>query len=153
MQARPHGTPGNVFLLYEEIDMAKEDLRPVRTKEEAKERGAKGGKASGEARRAKKTLRELVELFGELGVNADTRKIMKKLGIPEELMTRKMQPVVALFNKANKGDVGAFNAIRDIIGEKPVDKTQLSGGFDTNIQIGFVETGIEPVGSEEDVDV
>ena len=64
-----------------------------------------------------------------------------------------MQPVVALFNKANKGDVGAFNAIRDIIGEKPVDKTQLSGGFDTNIQIGFVETGIEPVGSEEDVDV
>lgn len=86
-------------------------------------------------------------------MNDDTRKLMKKLGIPEELMTRKMQPVVALFNKANKGDVGAFNAIRDIIGEKPVEKTQFSGGFDTNIQIGFVETGIEPVGSEEDVDV
>ena len=117
------------------------------------EEQSKGGAASGEARRAKKTLRELVELFGELGVNADTRKIMKKLGIPEELWTRKMQPVVALFSKANKGDVGAFNAIRDIIGEKPVDKTQLSGGFDTNIQIGFVQTGIEPVGSEEDVDV
>ena len=130
-----------------------QNLNPVRTKSEAREKGAKGGKASGEARRAKKTLRELVELFGELGVNPDTRKLMKQLGIPEDLMTRKMQPVVALFNKANKGDVGAFNAIRDIIGEKPVDKTQLSGGFDTNIQIGFVQTGVEPVASEEDVDV
>lgn len=130
-----------------------QNLNPARTKSEAREKGAKGGKASGEARRAKKTLRELVELFGELGVSDEARKKMKAIGIPEEFWTRKMQPVVALFSKANKGDVGAFNAIRDIIGEKPVDKTQLSGGFDTNIQIGFVETGIEPVGSEEDVDV
>lgn len=128
-------------------------MKPVRSKEEAKERGAKGGKASGEARRAKKTLRELVELFGELGVSDEARTKMKKIGIPEELWTRKMQPVVALFSKANKGDVSAFNAIRDIIGEKPVEKTQFSGGFDTNIQIGFVETGIDPVSSEEDVDV
>jgi len=133
--------------------MAKEDLKPVRSKEEAKERGAKGGKASGEARRAKKTLRELVELFAALGVSEETRKKMKALGIPEELMTRKMQPVVALFNKANKGDVSAFNAIRDIVGEKPIDRTQLEGSFDTRLEIGFVETGIDPVGSEEDVDV
>lgn len=133
--------------------MAKEDLKPVRSKEEAKERGAKGGKASGEARRVKKTLRELVELFAALGVSEETRKKMKELGIPEELMTRKMQPVVALFNKANKGDVSAFNAIRDIVGEKPVDRTQLEGSFDTRLEIGFVETGIDPVGSEEDVDV
>ena len=131
------------------------NLIPVaeRSPSELRKMTSKGGKASGEARRAKKTLRELVELFGELGVSDEARKKMKAIGIPEEFWTRKMQPVVALFSKANKGDVGAFNAIRDIIGEKPVDKTQLSGGFDTNIQIGFVETGIEPVGSEEDVDV
>ena len=134
------------------MNKGRKNLVPLST-EKAREIGKKGGESSVRARRAKKTLRELVELFGELGVNDDTRKLMKKLGIPEELMTRKMQPVVALFNKANKGDVGAFNAIRDIIGEKPVEKTQFSGGFDTNIQIGFVETGIEPVGSEEEVDV
>ena len=133
--------------------MAKEDLKPVRTKAEAKERGAKGGKASGEARRAKRTLRELVEIFGNLAVSDEARKKMKEIGIPEELWTRKMQPVVALFSKANKGDVSAFNAIRDIVGEKPVDRTQLEGSFDTRLEIGFVETGIEPVSSEEDVDV
>lgn len=130
-----------------------QNLNPARTKSEAREKGAKGGKASGEARRAKKTLRELVELFAALGVSEETRKKMKALGIPEELMTRKMQPVVALFSKANKGDVSAFNAIRDIVGEKPVDRTQLEGSFDTRLEIGFVETGIDPVGSEEDVDV
>lgn len=124
-----------------------------RSPKEARENGRKGGKASGEARRAKRTLRELVEIFGNLDVSDEARKKMKEIGIPEELWTRKMQPVVALFNKANKGDVGAFNAIRDIIGEKPVDKTQLSGGLDNNITIGFVETGIEPVSTEEDVDV
>jgi len=129
-----------------------QNLRPSEyklTQEEAK----RGGKASGEARRVKKTLRELVELFAALGVSEETRKKMKALGIPEELMTRKMQPVVALFNKANKGDVSAFNAIRDIVGEKPIDRTQLEGSFDTRLEIGFVETGIDPVGSEEDVDV
>lgn len=129
-----------------------QNLRPSEYKlsqDEAK----KGGIASGEARRKKKTLRELVELFGELGVNPDTRKLMKQLGIPEDLMTRKMQPVVALFNKANKGDVSAFNAIRDIIGEKPVDETKLTGALDTSIQIGFVETGIEPVNNESEVDI
>lgn len=127
-----------------------ENLVPLST-EKAREIGKKGGEASVQARRAKKTLRELVELFGELGVNPDTRKLMKQLGIPEDLMTRKMQPVVALYNKANKGDVGAFNAIRDIIGEKPVDKTQLQGTLDTNITIGYVESGHQPVTNEEEI--
>jgi general stress protein YciG len=134
------------------MNKGRKNLVPLST-EKAREIGKKGGESSVRARRAKKTLRELVELFGELGVNDDTRKLMKKLGIPEELMTRKMQPVVALFNKANKGDVSAFNAIRDIVGEKPVDRTQLEGSFDTRLEIGFVETGIDPVGSEEDVDI
>ena len=133
----------------------KENLQPLpsRTKEKQREIQQKGGKASGEARRAKRPLRELVEIFGNLTVSDEARKKMKEIGIPEELWTRKMQPVVALYNKANKGDVGAFNAMRDITGEKPVEKTQLSGGLDNNITIGFVETGIEPVATEEDVDV
>ena len=119
---------------------------------EAVEKGSKGGKRSVEVRREKKTLRELVELFAALGVSEETRKKMKALGIPEELWTRKMQPVVALFSKANKGDVSAFNAIRDIIGEKPIDKTQVSGGLDANIVVGYVESGHKPVASEAEVE-
>lgn len=117
------------------------------------EEQSKGGAASVEARRAKKTLRELVELFGEMDVSDKARSQMERMGIPEELMTRKMQPVVALYNKANKGDVSAFNAIRDIIGEKPVDETKLTGTLDTNVQIGYVQTGVTPVNSENDIDM
>lgn len=129
-----------------------QNLKPSEYKlsqEEAK----KGGIASGAARRRKRKLRELVELFGEMDVSDKARSQMERMGIPEELMTRKMQPVVALYNKANKGDVAAFNAIRDIIGEKPVDETKLTGTLDTNVQIGYVQTGVTPVNSENDIDM
>ena len=131
----------------------KENLQPLpsRTKEKQREIQQKGGKASGKARREKKTLREMVELFGRLKVDGKAARAMEDLGIGEDMQTRFMQGVVSLFNKANKGDVGAFNAIRDIIGEKPVEKTQLQGTLDTNITIGYVESGHQPVTNEEEI--
>ena len=133
------------------MNMANEqNLKPCEyqlSQEEAK----KGGIASGKARREKKTLREMVELFGRLKVDGKAARAMEDLGIGKDMQTRFMQGVVSLFNKANKGDVGAFNAIRDIIGEKPVDKTQLQGTLDTNITIGYVESGHQPVTNEEEI--
>lgn len=112
----------------------------------------KAGIASGESKRRKRTLREMVEIFGELGVSDKTRKMMKELDIPEDLMTRKMQPVVALYNKAGKGDVAAFNAIRDITGEKPVDETKVTGNIATEITINLIHTGVEPVNDESEIE-
>jgi len=131
-----------------------ENLIPFqdRTEKERRELAKKAGKASVEARRKKRTLREMVRAFGELQVEGKAAHAMEELGIEREMQNRFMQGVVSLFNKANKGDVSAFNAIRDIIGEKPVDETKLTGALDTSIQIGFVETGIEPVSSESEVD-
>lgn len=132
-----------------------ENLIPFqdRTEKERRELAKKAGEASGEARRKKRTLREMVRAFGELQVEGKAAHAMEELGIEREMQNRFMQGVVSLFNKANKGDVSAFNAIRDIIGEKPVDETKLTGALDTSIQIGFVETGIEPVSSESEVDI
>ena len=88
--------------------MAREDkLKPVRTKEEASERGRKGGIASGESRREKATLRECLDL-----------------------LTGREAVAVALFEKAMSGDVKAFQELRDTVGEKPVDKQELSGSLD-----------------------
>lgn len=132
-----------------------ENLKPPFTsdqsREEAARNGQKGGIASGESKRRKRTLREMVEIFGELGVSDKTRKMMKELDIPEDLMTRKMQPVVALYNKAGKGDVAAFNAIRDITREKPVDETKVTGNIATEITINLIHTGIEPVSDESEI--
>ena len=40
-----------------------QNLKPVSSKKEARERGRKGGIASGEARRAKKSLREAMQIL------------------------------------------------------------------------------------------
>lgn len=128
-----------------------QNLRPSQyklTQEEQK----KGGIASVKARREKKTLAQRVKMFGEMMVDGKTAKTMSQMGIQPEDQDRFTQAAISLFQKANKGDVSAFNAIRDIIGEKPVDETKLTGALDTSIQIGFVETGIEPVSSESEVD-
>lgn len=125
-----------------------------RTEEERRDIGRKAGKASGEARRKKKKLRQLIEAFGELPAPEKVRRVMTELGVSEnEMRTNNMAIVVGLFQKAIKGDVFAFNAIRDIRGEKPVDETKLTGSMDSHIEIGFIETDINPVSDESEVDV
>ena len=88
----------------------KENLRPVSSAEEARERGRKGGLASGEARRKRKTLKE------ELLLMLSDGDIQEKISL-------------ALINEAingnNAGSVTkAFEVIRDTIGERPVEKVQ-----------------------------
>ena len=85
----------------------KENLRPVSSKDEARERGRKGGLASGEARRKRKTLKEeLLLILSE--------------GETQQSVT------LALIEKAMSGDTKAFEVIRDTIGEKPIDKVMIS---------------------------
>ena len=92
--------------------MANENnLNPPRSKSEARERGKKGGIASGESRRQKRTLRKSLELALQTK-NPD--------GI-----TRQDEIVIALIDKAVKGDIRAFEVIRDSIGEKPSDKVDV----------------------------
>ena len=85
------------------------NLRPqnARTKTEQREIARMGGIASGEARRKKKTIRETLE--------------MMLSGKMPDGATRQDAIVVALMEKALSGDVRAFEAIRDSIGEKPVN--------------------------------
>ena len=124
-----------------------------RTEEELRQMTRNGGLASVKARREKKKLREMVEIFGSLKVDKKNSRFMEDLGIDEEYHTRFMQGVVSLFSKANKGDVAAFNAIRDIIGEKPVDETKVTGSVQTEISIELIDSGSKPVEDEGSVDL
>lgn len=124
-----------------------------RTEEELRKMTRNGGLASVKARREKKKLREMVEIFGSLKVDKRNSRLMEDLGIDEEYHTRFMQGVVSLFSKANKGDVAAFNAIRDIIGEKPVDETKVTGSVQTEISIELIDSGSKPVEDEGAIDL
>ena len=119
--------------------MAGEDnLIPVRSKEEARERGRNGGIASGEARRRKKTMREALELLLYHGkVPEMTKEIMRAEGIDDEEMTHQMVITRSLIAKAESGDVQAYNAICQMIGEKPADNLNI-GGVPTELHITLI---------------
>lgn len=88
--------------------------------EEARERGRKGGIASGIARRRKRSLREAADLYLSLPV-AD-RKSWNKIareGVDPEDIDNQMAMIIGLTQQAMKGDAKAAKVIVDLIGETP----------------------------------
>lgn len=81
-----------------------------RTESEVRENTRKGGIKSGESRRRKKLLKELLEI----ALDGKTEFNGQQVGRDEAI-------VLSLIQKAEKGDVSAFLAIRDTLGEKPTD--------------------------------
>lgn len=91
-----------------------------RTPKERQEIARKGGIASGEARRRKKTLKEELITLLEQG---DTQERVS----------------LALLQQALEGNIQAFNTIRDTIGEKPVDKIEADVNNDVTINIELTD--------------
>lgn len=85
-----------------------QNLKPVRTKSEARERGKNGGIKSGEVRKQRKTLKEELLLLLSEG------QIQKKISL-------------SLIREALDGNTKAYEIIRDTIGEKPQDNVKISG--------------------------
>lgn len=95
-----------------------ENLKPVRSEAEAREKGRKGGIASGAARRRKKTLKELGDMIGSLSVKSEKNKaIMREAGIEDEDMIRDTAMLFMLEAKAEKGDTNAIALIAKIRGQ------------------------------------
>lgn len=89
-------------------------------REEAKKNGAKGGIASGESRRRKKSLREAAKLYLSLPV-ADKRAWNKlaRDGVEPEDVDNQMAIIAGLTIKAVKGDAKAAKLLFDLLGEQP----------------------------------
>lgn len=86
----------------------RKNLKPVRTTEEARAKGKRGGLASAKARKERKTLKE------ELMLLLSTGNTQEKISL-------------ALIQEALAGNVKAFETIRDTIGEKPKDNLEVTG--------------------------
>lgn len=91
------------------------NLKPnsERTPEERKELAKKAGIKSGEKRRERKALKELLEIA---------------LALPNEESGERNEMAIttALIKQAIKGNVLAYTTIRDTLGEKPIDKQEVS---------------------------
>lgn len=102
-----------------------ENLIPFskRSKDEAREYGSKGGKASGESRRRKAAMRDTMNKLLTMQVEVEgLSDILRADGgesTYEELIT------MAMIEKALRGDVNAFNAIKATVGQTDKSTTDL----------------------------
>ena len=88
------------------------------TSEEARINGAKGGKKSVEVRRQKKLLKELLEEALEKETKTGTLAI---------------DITNALIKKAKKGNVKAYEVIRDTIAQKPTEIVKIENPQATKV--------------------
>lgn len=91
--------------------MNENNLKPVRSKSEARERGRAGGKASGEKRREQIKLREAILDILSQPMRDENGHFTGQ--------TAQEAIIAALIERACAGDPRAFELIRDTIGEKP----------------------------------
>ena len=99
----------------EENLLKPEDLTPS----ERRENASKAGKASGAARRRRKSMRECMSMLLRLETrDIDKYNFTAGLGLDlDEEITNQMVVVAALLNKAQSGDVAAIKEMRSIIGD------------------------------------
>ena len=86
------------------------------TSEEAREAGKKGGIASGKARAEKRDLRKALEMLLE-------QTYTDKKG---NTRTGAQAVTERLFSEVMKGNVKAFEVLRDTVGQKPVEKVMVA---------------------------
>jgi hypothetical protein len=97
--------------------------KPPLSREQAVENGKKGATARNANLQARRSLREAINalLQGENGQGAGYCEL-----------------AYSIYQKAKRGDVQAFNSIRDLIGEKPSEKHELAGGVDPNVKAEII---------------
>jgi len=106
---------------------AKKNLRPGRpfTSETARIAGAKGNAVMAQRKSFKESLKLLLDKSIKKGIpaiEADILELAENNGVP---LTARDAMNIAMIQRAVLGDVSAFTAIRDTVGEKPSDKVEV----------------------------
>lgn len=94
-----------------------------RTKEEQRRIASMGGKASGEARRRKKSMKESFEALFDMQASDKYKNAFKKQGydVPDNL-TMEQTLVLSMMAKAIAGDARMASLVLDVMGEKQSDR-------------------------------
>lgn len=98
-----------------------------RTKSEQREIARKGGIASGEARRQRKTLAQIGEMIGGLDIKSPkNRAILRDAGITDEDMINDVGMMFRLNLKAQTGDAKAIELLSKLRGQfKEISQTEV----------------------------
>lgn len=102
------------------------NLKPVKSKEEARIRGSKGGIASGKKRRERKTAAEILIIALD---EVKKTKEGKNITVKEIMMQKVLQKAVL------DGDINAVKYIVDLIGESASQKIEVTGKDGAEIKL------------------
>ena len=133
-----------------------QNLKPFtsdQSREEAKKNGAKGGVASGIARKKKRALKNTIEMIMRLGVDANTKQILTQLGVPEEDQSVQTAIVVAQALKAMRGDTKAADYLGKYSSADPRIFLEQERIALERERIASREQANEQIDGEDDVDV
>ena len=113
--------------------MANDENLKTPTAREARERGAKGGIASGKARREKKAMKETLSVLLSMqlqdGRGADIETIRSISALKGKNISVQEAIMLAQIKKAMKGDTRAAEFVRDASGNKLAESVALSGNI------------------------
>lgn len=118
-----------------------DNLKAPASTEEAREKGRKGGIASGRSRRAKKTFADTLKAMLACRIPKESplyKKLkaqMAELGLDWEPTVQDL-PNLGMLTRAAKNPM-AYCAVRDTIGERPVEKSE-DVTPPPNITLGFL---------------
>ena len=90
-----------------------------RSGEEAVENGRKGGIASGQARREKKTIQKILSdlLDSEIKDNPQFAKLASKMGVESDKSVKDIFTMVCLLNSVKSGNLGDLERLSKLLGE------------------------------------
>lgn len=96
------------------------NLKPVRSKEEARQRGRKGGVASGKARREKKTIQNILTALCDSKCSdiPQFQKIAAKLGLDGDKSVKELFTLVSTLNALKTAKMDDLSKMAELLGEQ-----------------------------------
>lgn len=119
------------------------NLRPVRSEEEARAKGRKGGVASGKARREKKTIQNILTALCDSKCSdiPQFKKIAAKLGLDGDKSVKELFTLVSTLNALKTAKMDDLGKMAELLGEQREKDENLESVQETLIKIK--ETAIE----------
>ena len=132
--------------------MNDENLIPVRSENEAREKGKKGGKASGASRRRSKSIAQIISTIEKLPLNEVGKSYLKRGGLdltdvdPEDL-TMMDGAVAGVFLAALKGNPKALDQLARFKAQQQKDKLEIEK---LKAEVKALKAMLEPPENKQD---
>ena len=97
-----------------------QNLKPIRTENEAREKGRNGGIASGAARREKKTVQKILNDFLSTAAkdNPQVSKLAAKMGLKSDDSIKDLFTIVCTLNTLKDGNLSDLERLSKLLGEQ-----------------------------------